>query len=354
MINKLSEGVDYLASRIKAAKTPLSITGGGNRQDIADSVVPEATILETDSLVGIDEYEPSELYVKVRAGTKVVDLKQELLKNKQELCGDPPGLNNDTVGGVYACGLAGPRKMALGDLRDHVLGCQIIDGKGAVLNFGGKVIKNVAGYDVSRLMVGSFGTLGLITELTLRLRQIPQVDTTITIDCTAHESIQIANEYVAKGLPVVASYWHRGWLNLRLAGSNIVVNKAKLEIGGEEINAAVENVWDPLTNYQFPQFKSAKKIWLCLLPAFAELPFDDHGLIECYGTRRWFFDDAPADIRKIVTEVGGSTIYFRRPDEEKEVPVFTKPDAVTLAIQKNIKAAFDPKNIFNPGRFSYL
>ena len=345
--------VSYLAIRIAATKGPLFITGGGSRAGYGAPVIG-AQLLETDSLVGVGAYEPSELYVRVAAGTPLADLNATLAAEHQCLAAEPPCPAGGTVGGAHACGISGPSTPGLGRLRDHILGCQIIDGRGTVLNFGGTLIKNVAGYDVTRLMVGALGTLGLLTELTLRVRGLPEVVTTVSRECSAPEAIQHANEAVARGLPVTASAWARGVLRLRLVGSAAAVRRALHDLAGDEITKADEEYWIPLRDGADQLFTAAQRIWMCQVPPLTELPFDDHGLIEWHGARRWYFDDAPADIRKVVAAAGGSAVLYRQPTTDAVTDVFPAPSPVVRNFHERLKRTFDPRGILNPGRLGFI
>lgn len=353
MARARAEGVDFLAARVAGARGPLRIAGAGRRQDYGEPVAAEAALLETAPLAGVRAYEPAELFVTVGAGTPLAEVAAALRAEGQELAAEPLGDPAETVGGVHACGLAGPRRLSMGSLRDHVLGCQLIDGGGAVLDFGGTVIKNVAGYDVSRLQVGALGTLGLVTELSLRVRGLPPAELTTALECSAAAALQRANEALAKGMPVAATRWERGVLHLRLAGSEGAVRRARHELGGEEVADANARVWEPLARLADGRFAAAGKLWMCALPPLAELPFDDLGLIEWAGARRWFFDDAPADVRGAAAAAGGQAVCCRRPPGD-ETPAFPPPAPVNLAIQRRLKDAFDPRGVFNPGRFGYL
>lgn len=343
----------YLASRISAAKGSLRIVGGDTLRGYGEPAAAAAVSLETGALAGIGAYEPSELYVTVAAGTPLAAVQDALASEGQQLCADPPRRAGSTVGGVYAAGISGPELPAYGSLRDHVLGCRIIDGEGRQLGFGGTVIKNVAGYDVSRLQVGALGTLGVITELTLRVRTIPELETTLRQECTAADALLVANEAAAKGLPLTASAWERSVLHLKLAGREGVVRRARLELGGDEVAAAEDGLWTPLRNREAARFASAKTIWLCRLPPLAALACDDDALIEWHGRRRWFFDDAPSDLRAQVAAEGGAAICYRRPPG-LDVAVFPTPEEPVLGIQRQLKKAFDPRNVLNPARLGYL
>ena len=343
----------YLASRIMAAKSSLRIIGGATLAEYGERAEPDALALETGSLAGISAYEPSELYVTVGAGMKMSELSEALKENSQQLCGDPPLREGSSVGGVYAAGISGPERPAYGSLRDHVLGCAIIDGNGRQMGFGGTVIKNVAGYDVTRLQVGALGTLGVITELSLRVRKTPEHMTTLRQECTAHDALLIANEAAAKGMPVTASAWQSSVLHLKLAGRELVVRRARVELGGEEVSDAERKFWEPLRSRQTGSFADARRIWMCQLPPFAELACDDDALIEWHGRRRWLFDNAPDDLREQVAARGGAAICYRQP-AGSSVAVFPEPPGTVLKIQRQLKEAFDPRGVLNQGRLSYL
>lgn len=353
MAEGAAESIGYLATVVKGARGPLLVSGSGSRLGFGEPV-KATNRTDTTILSGIIDYEPSELFVKVASGTPIAEVTDTLRKQGQELCGDPPHTDDGTVGGAYACGLSGPRRVGHGLLRDHLLGCEVIDGTGNVLRFGGTLIKNVAGYDVTRLMVGSLGTLGVITELTLRVRGLPETSTTIERECAGHDATRLANEVAARGMPVAASCWSQGMLRLLLEGSKASVTRTIRELGGDQVVEEGSKYWQDLRDHKSDRFASSGKVWMCLVPPLAELPFDDLGLIEWLGARRWFFDDAPAAIRDVVAQAGGSAILFKRPEEEKDLPVFPTPDEVTLGIRRRLKQAFDPKGVLNPGRFGYL
>lgn len=346
-----AEAIEYLTTVVRGARKPLQVTGAGSRLSYGE---PVAGAIRADAAMisGILDYEPSELYVRVAAGTPQREVAEALAAEGQELCGDPHATEEGTVGGAYSCGIAGPRRVSHGDLRDHVLGCQLIDGSGKVLRFGGNVIKNVAGYDVSRLAVGALGTLGIVTELSLRVRGLPERSATVSVECAAADAARKANEAVARGMPVAATSWEYGVLRVLLEGGEAAVSRAARELGGNEAGGGRKH-WEELRDHRTERFAGAKRVWMCHLPPLAELPFDDHGLIEWLGARRWFFDDAPVALREVVAEAGGSAVLYRRPEEDR-IPVFPVPGEIQLGISRRLKRSFDPKGLLNPGRFGYL
>ena len=347
------ETIEYLSTTIKGTSGPLFISGSGSRLGFGEPV-EDATRIDASTLSGVIAYEPSELWVTVAAGTSVTKVIETLEKERQTLCGDPPQASGGTIGGAYACGISGPRMVGQGMLREHILGCQLINGDGTVLRFGGTLIKNVAGYDITRLMVGALGTLGLMTELTLRVRSLPEGVATIETECSVQDAAVRANSAVAKGLPVVASRWSQGVLALLLEGSDAAVSRGVRELGGDKVTEDSKDAWARLREHDMEPFKSASKIWLCKLPPLAELQFDDLGLVECLGARRWFFDDAPKAIRNVVAKAGGSATLYRRPKDDNKTPVFPAPPKINLMISKRIKNALDPRGVLNPGRLGFM
>ena len=343
-----------IAAQIAAAQGTLLISGGGTRKQYGESVHCES-IVSTVDLTGIAEYQPSELYVTVKAGTLLSDLISSLAAQGQELAFDPPQPAGATVGGMVATGLSGPCRPAGGQVRDHILGCQLIDGSGTSLKFGGQVIKNVAGFDVARLMVGSLGTLGCLTEVTLRVAGKPQGDLSVVLDCPVEQAAITANEAVAHGLPVSASWWENDHLRLRLRGSVRSVERAARELGGPLCEPAELDRWLELRDGVHQRFASDGQIWMCLLPPLARLSCDHLGIHEWLGARRWFFNDAPPDLRAQVKAAGGTAIIYRRGcGNQDRQPVFPHPTAPQLAIFKRLKKVFDKRGLIGTGRLGYL
>lgn len=355
MATDLSPVVATLAQRIQQATAPIDITGGGTQRGYCEAE-PHGTTLSTAALAGIIAYEPTELYIRVGAGTPVAQLRATLAAEGQELAADVPGQLGATIGGALACALDGPQQPSKGRMRDHLLGCQLINGNGAVLNFGGTVLKNVAGFDASRLQVGALGTLGLLTQLSLRVGGQAPVTATIQRECSAHDANLLTNEAVARGLPLAASAWHKDVLHLRLNGSNMAVSRARNELGGHEMSTCPDKFWTALRDRQLGQLGTARTVWLCQVPPLAELPFDDHGLIEWHGMRRWFFDfdNAPENLRETVAAAGGSAVLYRSGPGLESVPTFPPQTRSMRLLHKRIKAVFDPRGILNPGRLGYF
>lgn len=375
-----------------AAKTPLRFRGGGSKDFYGQSLQGE--ILDTmtfPGLQGISSYEPSELVITAKAGTPLTELEALLAEKNQCLPFEPPhfGKNSNddsimpgfvctqtTVGGMVAAGLSGPARASSGALRDFVLGVDMINGKGEALHFGGTVMKNVAGYDVSRLMAGSMGTLGLITEVSLKVLPIAPAEVTLKFTCSQQEAITMLNTWGGKPLPLNASCWMKNEINnhgtgvlyVRLRGAVAAVSAAIKNMGGELQNATSGNAtvaadWQALRNQTLPFFElnENESLWRLSVPdTTPDLQLDAMGetLMEWHGALRWVklsqeavTKDAMA-LREMVTRVGGiATIFIANKSiNTPTMSIFNQLTSPLLQIHKQLKQEFDPAGIFNRGR----
>ncbi|MBI4997465.1 MAG: glycolate oxidase subunit GlcE, partial [Rhodocyclales bacterium] len=260
---------------------------------------------------------------------------------------EPPAFGNATVGGAVAAGLSGPRRATAGALRDFVLGVAILDGVSRRLTFGGQVMKNVAGYDVSRLMAGSLGTLGLILEVSLKVLPRPVAEATLRFDLPQEKALEALNAWAGQPLPISASCWHEDVLTLRLAGAQAAVAAARERLGGELV-ADASAFWSDLREQRHAFFAGDETLVRLSLPSIAP-PLDLPGaqLIEWGGSQRWWRGDVAA-AREAASRVGGHAVLFRGSD--KSAGVFQQLPAPMLKIHQRLKAAFDPRGVFNPGR----
>ncbi len=351
----MSDLVPAWAGRIRAAAatgTPLTIRGGGSKNFYGRAV--DAEIFDVSANTGIVAYEPTELVVTVRGGTRLADLETLLDGERQFLAFEPPHFGpTATVAGCVAAGLSGPRRAAAGAVRDFVLGVKMLDGRGDVLSFGGQVMKNVAGYDVSRLIAGSLGTLGIILELSLKVLPRPTAETTLRFEFDEAEAIRRINDWSGQPLPLSASAWSTGVLTLRLSGADAAVRAATARLGGERIGAETAAAfWSGLREQTADWFSAdtGTPLWRVALPGSAPpLKLPGRQLIEWGGALRWLASDAPAaDIRRRAAMLGGHATLFRGGERTGEV--FTPLSAPLLAIHHRLKNAFDPAGILNPGR----
>lgn len=349
----MEEIVAGFAECIRAAaaeKQPLRLCGGGTKDFYGEAL--QGDVLDTRAYAGIVAYEPTELVVTVRCGTPLAQLEAALRAEGQQLAFEPPHFGPEaTVGGMVAAGLSGPRRMAAGAVRDFVLGARMLDGRGDDLSFGGQVMKNVAGYDISRPLAGSLGTLGLILEVSLKVLPLPVAELTLRLELPQDKALEMLNHWGGKPLPISASAWTDGNLTLRLSGAASAIEAARELIGGDSVDAArAQGFWQGIREQTDAFFGNDKPLWRMSLPSVAPpLAFPGEQLIEWGGALRWLACKADArTIREAAAQVGGHATLFRAAD--KSAGVFTPLAPALAKIHRNLKRAFDPAGIFNPGR----
>jgi len=339
-------------------KRALRICGGGTKDWYGQRI--EGEILDTRPYTGIVDYEPTELVITARCGTPLGEIEALLAERKQMLAFEPPHFGEGaTLGGTIAAGLSGPRRANSGALRDFVLGAKLLDGKGEVLTFGGQVMKNVAGYDVSRLMVGALGTLGLITEVSLKVLPVPPAEATLRFRLSQAQALQKLNAWGGQPLPLNASCWVEeqggGTLYLRLRGAVAAVEAACRSLGGERLdNAGAAREWNGLREQASAWFAQggSRDLWRLSVPQTApvlELP--GSSLVEWHGAQRWVRAE-PAEgprVREAALRAGGHATLFRtaRLDASERM---TPLAPVLSTIHQRLKQQFDPADIFNRGR----
>lgn len=330
---------------------PLRIRGGGTKDFYGQALHGE--LLDMRPLAGIVSYEPSELVVTVRAGTRVRDLEDLLAEKGQCLPFEPPRFGvTSTVGGMVAAGLSGPARASVGGLRDYVLGVQIVNGKGELLTFGGQVMKNVAGYDVSRLMAGSMGTLGVIVQVSLKVLPIPPAESTLAFELSETSARQQLNRWGGQPLPLNASCWLDGVLLVRLRGANAAVAAACKTMGGQLVERDAARQWASIRDQtqSFFRLDYGEALWRVSVPDTATPLNLGPTLIEWHGAQRWVKlpPQLSARVREAASRAGGHATLFRGGDGR--TPVFT-PLAEPLArISRSLKQEFDPAGIFGAGR----
>ncbi|HSS28749.1 MAG TPA: glycolate oxidase subunit GlcE [Usitatibacter sp.] len=331
-----------------ARKAPLRIRGGGTKDFYGEK--SEGEVLDVSRYAGIVAYEPRELVVTVRAGTRLADLEAALTAERQMLAFEPPHFGDTaTIGGTVAAGFSGPRRPYAGAARDFVLGTRIVNGKGEDLSFGGRVIKNVAGYDVSRLMAGALGTLGVITEISFKVLPRPAAEMTLAYEMAEAQATEQVNRWAGLPLPLSATAWQEGRLRVRISGAPASLSAAKAKMGGEEIDAG--DYWRDLREHRLAFFQGASTLWRVSVPQTA-VPLGTHQvpLIEWGGGLRWIAgNDVDAmHVRTSTERAGGHATAFR--GGRGVVPVFHPLKPASAKIHRRLKAAFDPAGILNPGR----
>jgi glycolate oxidase FAD binding subunit len=343
--------IPALCERVREAaarKAPLRIRGGGTKDFYGRATGGEA--VEMAGYSGIVAYEPRELVLTVRAGTRLSEIEAELDAQRQMLAFEPPRFGAAaTIGGTVACGFSGPRRPYAGSARDFVLGARIVNGKGEDLSFGGRVIKNVAGYDVSRLMAGALGTLGVLTELSFKVLPRPAVETTLAFTLDEAKAIEQANRWAGQPLPLSGAAWVDGVLRVRLSGADSAVRAARSKIGGEE-DANGASFWSDLREHRLPFFRAGVPLWRLSMPqAAAPLALPHAQLVDWGGAQRWVAGELDAaTVRPAVEKAGGHASRFRNHADAPDV--FHPLQAPILKIHRRLKEAFDPAGILNPGR----
>jgi glycolate oxidase FAD binding subunit len=346
--------VEQFQEQVRAAardKRALRIRGGGTKDWYGQALQGE--ILDTRDYVGIVDYEPTELVITARCGTPLAEIEAVLAERRQMLAFEPPHFGMQaTLGGAIAAGLSGPRRASSGAVRDFVLGAKLLDGKGDVLSFGGQVMKNVAGYDVARLLAGSLGTLGLLLEVSVKVLPVTVAETTLRFAVDEIEAIRKLNEWAGQPLPISASCWIDGVLALRLSGARAAVDNAVRTLGGDTMPDCAR-FWTSLREQQHAFFEGDTPLWRLSVPStVGAIVHGGSQLIEWGGAQRWLRAPADADsaqrIRSTVAACGGHATLFRGGD--KGVGVFQPLAPAIARIHERLKAGFDPAGIFNPGR----
>ena len=345
-----------IVDRVEKAVTDqsaLNIIGGNSKSFYGRIQHGEALKLSGHS--GVVSYEPTELVITARAGTKISELQSILAKNNQMLGFEPTLCNDDsTLGGVVAAGLAGPARAYAGSVRDFILGVKMINGNAEVLNFGGQVMKNVAGFDHSRLMVGSLGTLGVLLEISLRVLPLPDYVTTVQIEHQdPDEAIRFMNRLSGKPYPVSAAAWFDGQTRIRFSGTEQGVGSAikDIDIGVDNPN---DGFFLHLNAHQLELFKHQSVLYRASAAATCESFYEsENQLIDWGGAQRWIVNVEDVDsLKQRIKSIPVTLTVFRGGDRQAEV--FDQLDSVSMKLHQNIKQAFDPKRIFNPGRMYKL
>lgn len=372
--------IDLFREQILTAaknKTPLSIEGGGTKSWYGNA--NSYAKLDTRPYSGILEYQPEELVITACAGTPLKEIEAALAEKNQVLAFEPPHFgDNATFGGVIAAGLAGPGRISVGNLRDFVLGARILDGKGQDLSFGGKVMKNVAGYDVSRLLPGSMGTLSLLLEASVKVLPRPAATTSLRCNITQTRALQLLNEWAGQPLPLSASCWignskgGDGELTIRLAGAVAAV-KAAVPLMGATVNSTeldptmARVFWNDLREQQLPlftNFQANETLYRLALPAACgPLALENVSgdiVLEWHGQQRWFAapsDDATfASIKSLANSNGGHATRFKQgssvdPSKQRFTLLSEQAHSTALeAVQARLRAAFDPAGVFATSR----
>ncbi len=333
-----------------ATKTALRIVGGKSK---AFYGLPSSaqTELNVSGHQGVIAYEPSELMLRVRAGTRLIDIKSLLAEHGQMLAFEPPAFTEQaTIGGTVACGFSGPRRPFTGGVRDFVLGCSFLNGKAELLHMGGQVMKNVAGFDVSRLMVGALGQLGVMLDISLRVLPIPEAELTLTYEVAdIMNAVQKMQSLQGQPWPISGLAFCDGQLKIRLSGAPSAIEQAAQQLGGDR-EPQDETFWQELREQQSAFFGGAEPLWrISIAPATPMPELDGRWLIDWGGAQRWLKNTVPAaTIHEAVAALDGTALCFRGPDKTD----WLRLEPGVLSLHRQLKQAFDPEQLLNPHRFT--
>ena len=342
---------ERLVDRIREASalgTPLRITGGDTKHFLGRE--PRGERVDVSGHTGVLSYEPTELVLTVRSGTSIAETQAALYESGQCLAFEPPEFESAaTIGGTIASGLSGPCRPYRGSVRDFVLGVTCVNGRGESLRFGGQVMKNVAGYDVSRLMVGAMGTLGAILDVSFKVLPMPETEQTRVYEVSEEMAIAKMNEWAGRPLPLSAACHFNNKLRIRLSGTRAGVAASVRELGGAQ-DPEGGPFWKALREQCVPFFESTDILWrLVVPPATPPLGLAGDTLVDWGGAQRWLSSrQGDEAIRAAVQAVGGHAARFRGGDRSLSVFHPLSPGLATL--HRNLKNAFDPAGILNPGR----
>ena len=344
------DGTDELVAQVREAtarRTPLRIVGGDTKGFYGRAVA--GAPLSTRGHRGILRHDPAELVLTARAGTPLAEIEAQLASCNQRLPFEPPHFGADaTIGGTVASGLAGPARAWAGPLRDFVLGARVLSGDGRVLRFGGEVMKNVAGYDVARLMVGSLGVLGVLLDVSLKVLPVPPGERTLALDVEEANALGRLAEIARGTLPLSAGSWIDGRMYLRFEGSDATLDDVQARVGGEVV-ADSRGFWAGLREQTHPFFKGASPLWRCTVPPLAPpLSLAGTPLVEWNGLQRWYRCAPGVTAFDAAAAAGGHATLFRHGPDAPEV--FAPLAAPLLRLHRALKLEFDPAGILNPGR----
>jgi len=343
--NNISEQLQNIVEQAIQTKEKLIIKAGGSKDFYGRAVLGKE--LNISKHQGIISYEPSELFITVRAGTLLKDIENILAENNQMLAFEPPAFGDEsTIGGTIACNLSGPRRAYSGAARDFVLGTKIINGQAEVLSFGGEVMKNVAGYDVSRLMTGAMGTLGVLLEISLKVVPKPETEITLVHQLNIDEALLKLHQWSTQSLPITASCYYQNKLTIRFSGTEKYINTLQQSIGGETLIDA-NNFWHSVKEQSHSFFDSKKSLWRLSTASNSETTYpNDDTFYEWGGALRWIKTNASQN--QTPNSLNGHISLFRCPTKRNDT--FQPLPKHLLQIHRNLKQAFDPHGIFNIGR----
>jgi glycolate oxidase FAD binding subunit len=330
-----------------ARGTPLRVTGGDTKRFFGRTVSGEP--LSVQAHRGILRHDPAELVITARAGTPLDEIESQLEAAGQRLPFEPPHFGRPaTIGGTIAAGLAGPARAWSGPARDYVLGAVVLAGDGRVLRFGGEVMKNVAGYDLARVMAGSLGILGVLLEVSLKVLPRAAAERTLALDMDERAALERLGALAGSALPLTAGSWIDGRLYLRFEGSAKTLASVTARVGGELLDDGA-SFWTSLREQSHGYFAGPDALWrITLPPAAAVMALGGPVLLEWNGQQRWCRAGADAPLHEAAANAGGHATLFRNAPRDCEV--FAPLAGPLLRVHRELKRVFDPAGILNPGR----
>jgi glycolate oxidase FAD binding subunit len=348
--------IEAWQARIKEAaarKAPLQWRGGGTKESMGEIVQGE--VFDTRAYAGVVAYEPSELVITVRCGTPLAEVEKTMHEAGQMLAFEAPYAKfGATIGGAFTSGMSGPRRPYSGAVRDFVLGVEIIDGKGDYLRFGGQVMKNVAGFDVSRLQCGAWGTLGLVTQVSFKCLPLPKAQTTLRMEIPAAQFLSHCAKWASLPLPISGAAWSDGVARVRLSGAQAAVKSATEKLGGER--ADDDAWWADLRDQRLPFFTEAEGDVLARFSVKSTAPLtiltghDSPQLLDWSGAQRFVkIPVAQCLTARAWAEANGGHAQLLN-NGALGVQRFHPMQPALLAIHQRMKTTFDPYGIFNVGR----
>ncbi|MEW8274609.1 MAG: glycolate oxidase subunit GlcE [Candidatus Thiodiazotropha taylori] len=331
-----------------AEGSSLRLMGSGSK-DFYGRELGQQRVLDLSGNRGIVSYEPTELVITARGGTPLDEIEAALEANGQMLPFEPPHFDGKgTIGGAIAAGLSGPRRPWGGSPRDLLLGIKLLDGQGRIMSFGGQVMKNVAGYDISRLMAGAMGTLGILLEVSIKVLPKPAEEHTLIIDRDQHSATRLIGQMIAESQPLTASYSLADKQAIRLACNHQRLAAIRQKYGLQESTES-SGFWQQLRDHKHDFFQQPKTLWRLSLKPTTPLELTEACLQEWSGGLRWLYSERPeTELRSLVERQGGHAVQFRNGDRSGDI--FHPLHPRILGIQQGLKAVFDPHGLFNPGR----
>jgi glycolate oxidase FAD binding subunit len=343
------DATDELTESVRqahAARRPLCIRGGDTKSFLGRAACGD--VLPTGRHRGIVNYDPAELVLTARSGTPLSEVERTLEAAGQRLPFEPPHFGTGaTFGGMIAAGLAGPARVSVGPVRDYVLGCRVLTGDGRVLRFGGEVMKNVAGYDVARLMVGSLGILGVLLDVSVKVLPRAAAERTLTFECGQEDALDRLREWCLSTRAPAASCWTSGRLHVRFEGTSQTLDDLTRRLGGDTMYESA-GFWTSVREQTHAFFRNGGRLWRLQVPTHSPLDERVPALVEWHGAQRWYADRADIDWRAVAADSGGHATLFRgaRADDD----VFATLSPGILRLHRSLKQTFDPGGILNPGR----